>query len=81
MKEKNVMQGVLWWDDVIAKCTSNSKICRYLLSEIMKIIDERETQKQKQKKKKNKNKDRWEQGGTEAIVNGWELNDFVVHLS
>ena len=29
----------------------------------------------------NNNKDRKEQGGTEAIVNGWELNDFVVHLS
>ena len=26
------------------------------------------------------NKDRKEQGGTEAIVKGSELNDFVVHL-
>ena len=46
----------------------------------MKIIDERVTQKnQKQKKKKTvKNK-----GETEAIVKGWELNnfDFFVHLS
>ena len=45
----------------------------------MKIIDERETQKKQ--KKTNKNKDRKEQGGTKAIVKGWELNDFVVHLS
>ena len=35
------------------------------MSEIMKIIDERKTQK---KKKKKKNKDRKEQEGTEAIV-------------
>ena len=43
----------------------------------MKIVDERETQKNN----KNTKKDRKEQGGTEAIVKGWELNDFVVHLS
>ena len=36
------------------------------MSEIIKIIDERKTQKKKQKK----NKDRKEQGGTEAIVKG-----------
>ena len=41
----------------------------------MKIIDEREKQTNKT------NKDRKELGGTEAIVKGWELNDFVVHLS
>ena len=40
----------------------------------MKIIDEREMQKKK------KNKDR-KQGGREAIMKGWELNDFVVRLS
>ena len=34
--------------------------------------------KEKRKKKK---KDRKEQGRTEAIVKGWELNDFVEHLS
>ena len=34
-----------------------------------KIIDERETQKQNKTKK--------EQGGTEAIAKGWEINDFV----
>ena len=39
----------------------------------MKIIVKRET--------KTKNKNRKEQGWTEAIVKGWELNDFVVHLS
>ena len=41
----------------------------------MKIIDDRETEKKKNKK------DRKEQVGTEAVVKGWELNDFVVHLS
>ena len=40
----------------------------------MKIVDEREIQKQT-------NKDRKEQGETEAIVHGWELNDFVVHFT
>ena len=40
----------------------------------MKIIDEKEIQQKK-------NKDRKEQGGTEAMMKGWELNDFVVHLS
>ena len=39
----------------------------------MTIIDEREAGK--------KNKGRKEQGETEAIVKGWELNDFVVCLS
>ena len=34
------------------------------MPEIMKVIDERKTQK------KQKNKDRKEQGGTEAIVKG-----------
>ena len=47
----------------------------------MKIIDEKETQRQKTNKKKTTRKDRKEQGGTEAIVKGWVLNDFVVHLS
>ena len=44
----------------------------------MKIIDDRETHTHTQKQTK---KDRKEQEGTEAIVKGWELNDFVVHLS
>ena len=48
------------------------------MSEAKKIIDERETHTKKQKKSKaEKNKG----VGTEAIVKGWELNDFVVHLS
>ena len=40
------------------------------MSEIIKIIDERETQKEKQRKKQTgkTNKDRKEQGGTEAII-------------
>ena len=33
------------------------------------------------KEKHKKKKDRKEQGRTEAIVKGWELNDFVEHLS
>ena len=37
--------------------------------------------KEKCKKQQKTNKDRKEQGGTEAIVKGWELNDFVVHIS
>ena len=44
--------------------------------ELMKTIDEREIKKQQQKKNKQRqNGPRW----TEAIVKGWELNDFVVH--
>ena len=43
----------------------------------MKTIHEREMQKQQ-----NKNKQRLKGArGTEAIVKGLELNDFVVHLS
>ena len=44
----------------------------------MKTIDERELQKKQQKKNKQSQKGA---RGTEAIVKGWELNDFVVHLS
>ena len=40
------------------------------MSKIIKIIDERETQKKKKKKKKIKS-------GAEAIVKGWEINGFV----
>ena len=46
----------------------------------MKIIDERETHKKKAKQNKQTKKGSKEQRGTEAIVKGWELNDFVVHL-
>ena len=35
----------------------------------------------KQKTNKQTKKDGKEQGGIEAIVKGWDLNDFVVHLS
>ena len=43
----------------------------------MKLVDERETQRTTKKK----NKDRKEEGGTETIMKGWDLNDFVVHVS
>ena len=44
--------------------------------EIMKIVDERETQIKTEKKiRKETNKDKKEQRGTEAIVKGSELND------
>ena len=44
----------------------------------MKTTDEREMQKNKQKKNKQRQKGI---RGIEAIVKGWELNDFVAHLS
>ena len=44
----------------------------------MKTIDERELRKKKQKKNKQRQKGA---RGTEAIVKGWELSGFVVHLS
>ena len=37
--------------------------------------------KRNTKNNKKKNKDRKEEGGTETIMKGWELNDFVVHVS
>ena len=43
----------------------------------MKVVDEWETRKQQKKT----NKYRKEQGRTEAIVKGWELNHFVAHLN
>ena len=46
------------------------------MSEIMKIIDERETQKRKNNKKIKQKQKRTR--GKEAIVKEWELNDFVV---
>ena len=80
MKEKDVIQGVLSWDKVITKCNRDSKRCLQLVSEIMEIIDERETKKNnKEKPKKLQKRKRTRE--TEAIVKGWELNDFVVHLS
>ena len=47
--------------------------------EIMKTIDEKEMQK-KRKQKKNKQRQKGARG-TEAMVKGWELSGFVVHLS
>ena len=44
--------------------------------EIMKTIDEKEWQKTTKEKQRQKGA-----RGTEAIVRGWELNDFDVHLS
>ena len=46
------------------------------MSEIKKIIDEREALK-----KKKKNKDRKRTSGAEALVKGWELNNFLVQLT
>ena len=40
---------------------------------MVKVVDERETQKTTKKA----NKDRKEQGGTKAIVKGCELNNFA----
>ena len=39
MKEKGVIQGVLQWDEIIAKCNWDGKRCWKLVSEIMKIIN------------------------------------------
>ena len=44
----------------------------------MKIIEEIETQKKQQQKKQTKTE---KNKGEKAIVKGWELNDFFVHLS
>ena len=52
MKEKGVIQDVLTWDEVVVKCNWDSKRRWLLVSKIMKIIDETETQKKKKKKKK-----------------------------
>ena len=47
---------------------------------IMRRDNENNSWKRNAKTKQRNKKDREEQGGTEAIVKGWELNDFVVHL-
>ena len=65
---------------MIAKCNWDSKRCRQLASEIMKIIDEIKTHKKNKLKKINKDREE-KKGGTEAIVKVWELHDFVVRLS
>ena len=40
----------------------------------------RDTKKKTEKNKQRQKRTRW-WGGAEAIVGGWEQNDFVVHLS
>ena len=50
MKEKGVIQDVLTWDEVVVKCNWDSKRRWLLVSKIMKIIDETETQKKKKKR-------------------------------
>ena len=37
--------------------------------------------KSKKQQQQQQNKDRKEQGETEAIVKGWEVNDFVLRLN
>ena len=50
---------------------------------IISVRDNGNSGWKRKEKKKNKqtNKDRKEQGEREAIVKGWDLNDFAVHLS
>ena len=45
------------------------------MPKIIKIADERQTQKQQQQKKKSRTR------GTEAIAKGWEINDSIERLS
>ena len=47
----------------------------------MKIIDERETQKQQQQQQQKNPQRQKTTRRAEAIVEGWELNDFDAHLS
>ena len=63
--------------------TKNIYFASPLISlEIMKTLDEREMKKKNPKKKQKKNKQRQKGArGAEATAKGWELNDFVVHLS
>ena len=42
--------------------------------------NEKKTKKNQTNREKYKKKDRKEQGGTEAIVKEWELNDFFVQV-
>ena len=57
------------------------------MSEVIQVIDERETQKKQQQakqtrcKKKNKKQRQKRARDTDATVKGWELNDFAVRLS
>ena len=72
----------VYWkrDEVVEKYSKDSKRLLQLGQKITIIIDERETQKIKINKWKiRKEKDKGE--GKEAIAKGWEINDFVEHLS
>ena len=51
------------------------------MSKIIKIIDERETQKQNKKQKNTHTHTKNRTRGTAAITKGWEINDFVERLS
>ena len=52
------------------------------MSEITKIIDERESEKKTTKhKKQKKTKTERRKGVAQVIVKVWELNDFVARLS
>ena len=44
--------------------------------DLIKILDERKTKKKQKTTKTEKN-----EGVTEVLVKGWELNDFVVRLN
>ena len=46
----------------------------------MKLMDETEKQKTTTTRTTKTKKDRKGVGETEAVVKGWQLNDFVVHL-
>ena len=48
---------------------------------IISVRDNENSRWKRNAKKTQPNKDRKERGGTEAIVKGWELHNFVVHLS
>ena len=46
---------------------------------IIRVRDNENNSWKRNARKEKIEKDRKEQGGTEAIVKGWELNDFVVY--
>ena len=47
----------------------------------MKITDEGETKEEENKQTNKQTKTEKNKGGTEAIIKGWKLNDFVMYLS
>ena len=46
-----------------------------------KCKNKKQNKKKTKQQQQQQQKDRKEQGGTKAIVKGWDLNDFVVELS